>query len=131
MKSTMSIDQYGNRHWRNDVSKFHREEGPAIEWVGGSKSWWFNGKLHRTDGPAVEWASEQKEWWINGERHRTDGPAVEYPDGTKLWWLNGKLFSVTEEWARAVLKLNGKEVNEDEVNNLVRRALQPYLSEYL
>jgi len=48
--------------------KFHREDGPAIEWSNGDKEWFKNGKRHREDGPAVEWFNEDKEWWLNGER---------------------------------------------------------------
>ena len=51
--------------------------------------------LHREDGPAVEYASGYKSWYLNGKRHRLDGPAVEGANGSKLWYRNGKLF--TEE----------------------------------
>lgn len=53
--------------------KLHREDGPAVEWVGekscfsGYKSWYKNGELHRLDGPAIEWKNKQ-EWWIEGKR---------------------------------------------------------------
>lgn len=32
--------------------KFHREDGPAREWINGSAEWWNNDQLHRIDGPA-------------------------------------------------------------------------------
>ena len=48
-------------------SKFHREDGPAIEWANGTKNWYVNGKRHREDGPAVECANGEKEWCINDE----------------------------------------------------------------
>ena len=47
---------------------FKREDGPAIEWVEGSKFWFINGKRHREDGPAVEWSDEYKEWWYHGKQ---------------------------------------------------------------
>jgi len=28
--------------------------------------WYLNGKYHREDGPAVEYSTGHKEWWING-----------------------------------------------------------------
>jgi hypothetical protein len=28
-----------------------------------------DGKYHREDGPAVEWANGSKEWWLNGTSH--------------------------------------------------------------
>jgi hypothetical protein len=70
-------------------SKLHREDGPAVEWIDGSKEWFLNGQRHREDGPAVEKVDGSKEWYLNGKYHREDGPAREYADGTKEWWLNG------------------------------------------
>lgn len=55
--------------------KLHCEDGPAIEWTNGGKSWWVNDKKHRLDGPAVELYGT-KEWWVNGRKHRTNGPAI-------------------------------------------------------
>ena len=55
----------------------------------GTKCWYLNGKYHREDGPAVEYADGNKEWYLNGKYHREDGPAVEYADGNKEWWLSG------------------------------------------
>ena len=49
----------------------------------------MNGNLHREDGAAVEWNNGDKSWWLNGERHREDGPAIECSDGYKEWYLNG------------------------------------------
>ena len=82
--------------------KCHRLDGPAIEWVDGSKYWFQNGKYHRLDGPAIECADGSKYWYQNGKRHRLDGPAVEYVDGYKAWFQNGKyhrLDGPAIEWA--------------------------------
>jgi len=39
----------------NDKGEVHSFDGkPAIEWVGGSKGWFKEGKIHRVDGPAIE-----------------------------------------------------------------------------
>jgi hypothetical protein len=38
-----------------------------IEYPGGSKTWWLNGKYHREDGPAVEYPHGRKSWFLNGE----------------------------------------------------------------
>jgi hypothetical protein len=46
---------------------FHRENGPAVEWSNGDKSYYMNGKLHREDGPAIDWADE-KAYYYKGER---------------------------------------------------------------
>jgi hypothetical protein len=51
--------------------------------------------LHREDGPAIEYANGSKSWWFYGLRHRTDGPAFVRINGTRSWFLNGK--EVTED----------------------------------
>ena len=33
----------------------------------GSKSWYLNGKYHREDGPAIEFADGSKHWYLNGK----------------------------------------------------------------
>ena len=60
------IDAYGNKHWYIN-SKFHRENGPAVEWANGTKFWLLNDKRHREDGPAVEYPNGKTEYWINGK----------------------------------------------------------------
>ena len=67
----------------------------------GSKYWLLNGKYHRTDGPAIEFAKGNKFWYLNGKKHRTDGPAVEFAGGSKLWYLNGECLT-EEEWTYTV-----------------------------
>jgi hypothetical protein len=61
----------------------------------GTKYWYLNGKYHREDGPAIEWADGTKSWYLDDKRHREDGPAIEQADGTKFWYLNG--IGMTEE----------------------------------
>lgn len=94
----IDILEYGNwqAHRKNSTrwyknGQLHREDGPAVEWVDGSKEWFIDGKHHRENGPAIEWDDGKREWYLNGVRHRENGPAVEYPDGKKQWYLNGKL----------------------------------------
>jgi hypothetical protein len=93
---------------------YHRDDGPAIEYVDGSYSWYRNGSLHRMNGPAYKnsigdlfWFrnghkhnalgpavilhnGDRKEWWIQGKKHRLDGPAVE-SKAILEWWFKGKL----------------------------------------
>ena len=100
------------------MTKPHREDGPAVEYSDGTKSWYLNGQPHREDGPAVEFSDGTKFWYLNGKPHREDGPAVEFSDGTKYWYLNGQLHredgpavefsNGTEYWY-----LNGKMHRED------------------
>jgi hypothetical protein len=42
-----------------------REKGRYT--VNGHKVWYHNYKMHREDGPAVEYVDGSKEWWIDGE----------------------------------------------------------------
>lgn len=85
------IDSDGNKYWRNEEGQLHREDGPAIEGVYGTKEWYINGQQHREDGPAFERSDGYKQWFINGELHRVDGPAIESANGYKEWFVNGKL----------------------------------------
>jgi hypothetical protein len=78
------------KEYKNENGRRHRVDGPAVEYVNGTKAWFLNGERHRTDGPAVEWSDGTKFWFLNGKRHRTDGPAIEYSNGTKEWYLNGE-----------------------------------------
>jgi hypothetical protein len=61
-----------------------------------TKRWYLKGKFHREDGPAVEWANGSKYWYLNDKLHREDGPAVERADGTKHWYLNGDRLTQAE-----------------------------------
>ena len=112
--SQMEIDEYGTKIWRDLNGHFHRENGPAIEYVDGAKLWYINGQLHRVDGAAVEYTNGPavefdglKEWYINGRLHRVDGPALEYADGAKFWFINGRQYSF-EDW------LNKLQISDEE-----------------
>ena len=65
-QSTMTEGRSAIREWRDEHGRLHREDGPAIEYPSGSKSWYQNGKLHRTDGPARQFANGEAEWYRNG-----------------------------------------------------------------
>lgn len=78
----------GRKAWCINGEK-HREDGPALEYPDGRKMWFHRGKYHRENGPAREWADGRKEWYQHGQKHRMDGPAVIQADGTQEWWING------------------------------------------
>ncbi len=79
-------------------------------WVNGlvvncrDKFWFLDGKYHREDGPAIEFVDGDKQWWLNGELHREDGPACEHADGYKSWFYHGKLINckTNEEFLKLV-----------------------------
>jgi len=62
MKNGLVIDNDGNKYWYKD-NLYHREDGPAIEYIDISKKWFLEGKLHRVDGPAIEYANRNKIWY--------------------------------------------------------------------
>ena len=95
MKPVMTIDIGGNKRWRLN-GKFHREDGPAIEYADGTKHWYINDERHREDGPAVERADGLKQWWVNGELHREDGAAIELPNGVAYWYINNTHIDLEE-----------------------------------
>ena len=103
-ESTLEIDKFGTKIWRNKNGEFHRLDGPAIEYSSGTKEWWQNGKLHRLDGPAIEYPSGYKVWYKNAVLHRIDGPAKEFSNGKKSWYKNGRRFKNKDTFFRALNK---------------------------
>lgn len=106
----------------------HRQDGPAIEDVDGSREWWINGKLHRDDGPAFESANGRKEWHQHGKLHRDDGPAIEDPDGMTEWFLNAwntpnRIFQLTRSRVRqsALKTLDDSQLSD--ISNIVSAML--------
>jgi hypothetical protein len=81
---------------------------------------------HREDGPAAEWLNGSKSWWLNGTLHRVDGPAVDFADGTKYWYLNGK--EVTESEHKKLTRkeptitIEGKTFTVEELKALIKQA---------
>ena len=84
MKPVMEIDDYGNRRWYIN-GRHHREDGPAIEWIDGTKMWIINGELHREDGPAIEYSDGTKRWYINNKHIDLEEIIKNNPDGYGPW----------------------------------------------
>jgi len=63
------VNNEGTIHWYNKEGQRHREDGPAIECVNGTKAWYNNGKQHREDGPAVEYANGDKSWYLDDVKY--------------------------------------------------------------
>jgi hypothetical protein len=83
------IDEVGNQRFFKD-ELLHREDGPAVIFVSGSKEWYFEGERHRDGGPAVE-NGNACTWYHHGQKHRIDGPAEITAHGDAYWYVNGKL----------------------------------------
>ena len=45
MNNYIKIDSHGNKVWYKN-GKYHREDGPAIEYATGDKEWWLNNKYY-------------------------------------------------------------------------------------
>ena len=65
LKYRIEVDTCGTRWYHNSAGQLHRDDGPAVEYITGSKEWWQHGELHRVDGPAIEWCNGSVEWWLN------------------------------------------------------------------
>lgn len=99
--------------FKNKDGKYHRIDGPAVEYTNGDKKWYINGKLHRENGPAVELTNGNKHWYINGIRNRIDGPAVEYADGHKSWYILGYFFNKKPTFKDMIMVIISERYNID------------------
>ena len=59
-----------------------------------------DGKYHREDGPAIEYSNGSKVWYRHGKWHREDGPAIEYSSGEKFYYLEDIHYSEEEYWKK-------------------------------
>lgn len=50
----------------------HRDDGPAVVNVHGSKQWFSKGFRHRDDGPAVVRLNGRHSWYLHGVRYQLD-----------------------------------------------------------
>ena len=76
----------------NDGTETYKtKDGYRVESAVGNIFWFNNnGERHRVDGPAVEFVDGSKYWYVNNKQHRIDGPAYIGANGTKIWYVNGK-----------------------------------------
>lgn len=75
--------------WKDSSGELHRDGGPAIEYPGGSYSWYKHGQLHRLGGPAYK-DSSGEHWYVDGKHHRDGGPAISWKNGSEHWLNNGR-----------------------------------------
>lgn len=49
---------------------YQEKDGLTIICEQGDKTWWNqDGKRHRTDGPAIEYVDGSKSWWVDGKKY--------------------------------------------------------------
>ena len=65
-ESIMETTIIGTKVWRDNEERYHRLDGPAVEWRDGTKLWYRHGLSHRVNGPACEWSNGTYRWSING-----------------------------------------------------------------
>jgi hypothetical protein len=74
--SSIRKNYWDRIEYRNEQGYLHRKDGPARIWTGGENKgeieWIINGKYHREDGPAVEYSYGTKAWYLNGTRYFED-----------------------------------------------------------
>ena len=68
----------------------------------------ISNKLHRLEGPAIEYISGTKHWCQNDQRHRLDGPAAEFSDGSKVWAIKGKLYT-EHDFKKAIKRIKNND----------------------
>ena len=96
-ESQMTVSHFGTKMWRNKQNHLHRRNGPGVEYVGG-----------------------RKVWYLNGRRHRQDGPAVIYPDGETQWWLYGIRYLTQKGWQKAKQEFGLKESTDTpNISNII------------
>jgi hypothetical protein len=62
----MEINDEGTIKFYDEERRLHRLDGPAIEWLDGTRMWCEHGLFHRLDGPAIEFFDGSKEWFVKG-----------------------------------------------------------------
>jgi len=102
MKNGLNVDSCGNNcYYFNGF--LHREDGPAIERLNGTKEWFVHGRRHREGNlPAIEYHNGDESYFVNGKYHREDGPAYKWEKNDEnknnYFYLNGKKYSEQDYW---------------------------------
>jgi hypothetical protein len=67
MEVPYRVDEDGTEYYKT-------KDGYRHEDINGFKAWYnAKGKLHRLDGPAIEYVNGSKSWWVNGEQMMSEG----------------------------------------------------------
>ena len=96
----ITIEADGSKYYYSDkrMTKFHREDGPAIERPYGYRAWFINNLRHRVDGPAIEYGDETAgDWFIQGSEV-TEQEHYRYYNQPKEATINinGKEFTIKQ-----------------------------------
>lgn len=61
-----TVRQDGTKIWSKPGVGYHREDGPAIEWVDSVCKWYLNGRLSRLEGPGAYTPGGYRSWNVWG-----------------------------------------------------------------
>lgn len=114
----------GYHEWRNESGKYHRTDGPAVEFASGTKHWYINGVSHRTGGPAIIRAAVGVEIWCEeGRYHRIGGPAItqQHNNTTILeWWIEGIQFEFEDYKEILVRTFDHTQADVDDIEVIMK-----------
>ena len=85
LPSVIDVDRV---EWHNADGQVDRDDGPAIIYRSGTRSWVKNGKTHRVGAPALTYDHVGEVWKVDGKLHRLDGAAHISPTGHRCWYVN-------------------------------------------
>src|SRR5271166_3649048 len=96
------VDEFGDKRCKLN-GRLHNENGPAVEFVDGTRAWYIRDLCHRDERdpktglilPAVQWADGAKDWYHYGKVHRDEVdpetgltlPAITLPDGSEFYYI--------------------------------------------
>jgi len=118
-KHVVIVDSCGTRRWYNESNELHRIDGPAVECIDGTKSWYLNGSYHRIDGPAVEYSHGEKLWFLHG----VELTESEFFDKTKKASCENKVVKVDGVTHKYAVCLIIKQIESDDDINTVDGAI--------
>lgn len=105
------------------MSTFRDINGLSYSWIGdtfycGSSTVPHTGTVYYPDDRHMISVS-----YKDGKAHCLDGPAAIRQDKGYEWWIHGQQYDGVEEWAAAIIEMQGKQKYIPEVYDLVRRTL--------
>jgi hypothetical protein len=67
MRQVIVVDESRKTYYDANF-KIHRDNGPAILWKNGRRSYYKHGYLHREDGPAIENSNGKSRYYLENKR---------------------------------------------------------------
>lgn len=82
------ITQAGNKFYRDENGRQHREDGPATIYRDGGYEYWRNGTIVDSyeAGTPDFYVDGEYRWFHNRNVHSIHRPAIDFPTGYKIWY---------------------------------------------